>query len=102
MWLQPRSSIMLVSIVILSVGIFPMPSEYYMFLRIVVFCSAIASFIWFPLDYLKEKAVMAIIATVYNPIYPIYLHSKSAWILINLLTIWFNFKIYRELKDQGM
>jgi hypothetical protein len=102
MWLQSRSSIMLVSIAILVVGILPMPSEYYMFLRIVVFFSAIASFFWFPLDYLKEKAVMVIISIIYNPLYPIYLHSKSAWVLINILTIWFNFKIYKELKDQGM
>ena len=88
-------------IIIMVIGIFPMPIGYYTLLRIVVFiCS-----IFFCLKiYEHNKDIgknhelwfFVIIAFIYNPIFPVYLYVKIIWTILNLITCFLFYK-YKNL-----
>ena len=76
------------------VACFNMPIGYYTFTRIVV---CIASVIMLFGAIKREKHVIAIvygvIAILFNPIFPIYLHNKTTWVVIDLIcALWFVFE----------
>ena len=79
--------------ILLVVGCFPLPIGYYTFLRIIVF---VASIVLIVLNWGKRLSVAIIITALlgilFNPIIPVYLHNKTAWIIIDALAaIWFIF-----------
>ena len=84
-WLAP--------IVVLVIGIFPLPLGYYTLSRLVV-C---ASGLYFALNYYKKKNqtnlwIFGFIAVLYNPIIPVYLYEKAIWIIVNIITIYLFYK----------
>lgn len=88
-WISP--------IVIMLIGILPMPIGYYSIVRIIVFvCSLYFCF----KIYEKNKNIsgnhelwfFSIIALIYNPIFPIYLYAKIMWVIINLITAYLFFR----------
>ncbi len=88
------NSVILISIlsaILLAVGCFRLPIGYYTFLRITVFIAAIVLLVKMINDEIYWQAIiMALVAILFNPIIPVYLHSKAAWIVIDALTaIWF-------------
>jgi len=84
-WLTP--------IIVLAIGILPMPIGYYTLSRLVVCAAAI----YFALNFYKKKDntnlwIFGFIAVLYNPIIPVYLYEKAIWIVINLITIFLFYK----------
>ena len=84
-WLAP--------IVVLSIGILPLPIGYYTLSRLVVCASAL----YFAYNFYKKNNqtnlwFFGFIAVLYNPIIPVYLYEKFVWIVVNLITIYFFYK----------
>lgn len=79
-WLAP--------VIVLLVGILPMPIGYYTLLRLVVCACAI--YYACILSQNEDRTFMLIfgfIAILYNPILPVYLYQKSIWIILNIFTV---------------
>lgn len=77
----------LLAALLLLIGCFKMPIGYYTFLRIVVFVTSIIVLIGsVKNDMLSLAMVSALIGILFNPILPIYLHSKSVWVILDLLS----------------
>mgnify|MGYP001304408823 CR=1 FL=1 len=73
-------------IVVMVIGLFPLPIGYYTLVRLVVCGCAI----YYLIQYIKSKEqtllwVFGFIAILYNPIFPIYLYEKAIWIVINII-----------------
>ena len=101
--IKPITTISILTAILLVVGCFRLPIGYYTFLRIVVFVAA--GFLLFKLitDGNNQQAIiMGLVAILFNPIIPIYLHSKTAWIVIDALTaVWFvSQPLIRYFKEQ--
>jgi hypothetical protein len=84
-WLAP--------IIVLAIGILPMPIGYYTLSRLVVCAAAL----YFTISFYKKKDstnlwIFGFIAILYNPIIPVYLYEKAIWIVVNLITIFLFFK----------
>ena len=84
-WLAP--------IVVLAIGILPLPIGYYTLSRLVVCASAS----YFAYNFYKKKNqtklwIFGFIAVLYNPIIPVYLYEKIIWIVVNLITIFAFYK----------
>lgn len=84
-WLTP--------IIVLAIGILPMPIGYYTLSRLVVCAAAL----YFAHNFYKKKDntnlwIFGFIAVLYNPIIPVYLYEKAIWIVINLITIFLFYK----------
>lgn len=85
--------ISLLTAILLVMGCFHLPIGYYTFLRIIVFVTSIVLIV---LNWGKRLSVAIIITALlgilFNPIIPVYLHNKTAWIIIDALAaIWFIF-----------
>jgi hypothetical protein len=77
--------ILLVGAILLVLGMFALPIGYYTFLRITTTIVAIAVIVTQWKGRLTlTVALFAIVAIVFNPVVPVYLHSKSAWQVIDL------------------
>lgn len=84
-WLTP--------IIVLAIGILPMPIGYYTLSRLVVCAAAL----YFAHNFYKKKDntnlwIFGFITVLYNPIIPVYLYEKAIWIVINLITIFLFYK----------
>ena len=84
-WLAP--------IIVLAIGILPMPIGYYTLSRLVVCITAL----YFVHNFYKKRDntnlwIFGFIAILYNPIAPIYLYEKIIWIIVNLITIFLFYK----------
>lgn len=84
-WLAP--------IVVLAIGILPLPIGYYTLSRLVVCASAI----YFAYNFYKKNNqtnlwIFVFIAVLYNPIIPVYLYKKVIWIVVNIITIYLFYK----------
>lgn len=74
----------------MGVGFFPMPYGYYTLVKLVT-CGF---FLWVAVisQAKKETAVVILsllVALLYNPIFPVYLDSKPAWMVVNIVTLAF-------------
>ena len=85
--------ILILVAIMLAIGCFKLPIGYYTFLKIVVFITVILVIIankdegvnWI-------NMVLALIAILFNPIFPIYLHSKIVWVFIDVTcAVWMFF-----------
>jgi len=79
-WLAP--------IVVLGIGILPLPIGYYTLSRLVVCGCAL----YFAHKFYKKNNntnlwIFGFIAVLYNPVVPIYLYEKFIWIIVNIITI---------------
>jgi hypothetical protein len=84
-WLTP--------IIVLAIGILPMPIGYYTLSRLVVCAAAL----YFAHNFYKKKDntnlwIFGFIAVLYNPIIPVYLYEKAIWTVVNLITIFLFYK----------
>lgn len=80
-------------IVVLVIGVLPLPIGYYNLSRLVVCVCAL----YFANTFYKSKDItnlwiFGFIAILYNPILPIYLYEKFIWIIVNLITIFLFYK----------
>ena len=85
-WLSP--------IIVLAIGILPLPIGYYTLSRLVVCACAI----YFAHSFYKRKQentnlwLFGFIAILYNPIIPVYLYEKFIWVIVNLITMYLFYK----------
>lgn len=91
----------LIAAFFLLIGFFRMPIGYYTFLRIVVFVTSIIVLTGsIKNDMLSLAIVTALVGILFNPILPIYLHSKSVWVILDLLSSgWFVFCSIKHGRD---
>lgn len=74
-------------LVVLGVGLLPMPYGYYFLSRSVVCVCAI----YFALQFNRQSEttlvwVFGFFAFLYNPIIPIHLGAKELWVVVNFIT----------------
>lgn len=86
--LDERSIFWIAPSLLLLIGIFDMPIEYYTLLRLVVSVCCV----YFLIAYIKQETktrsfIFGFFAILYNPIVPVYLYDKSIWIILNVITI---------------
>ena len=90
-----KNKLLLIPIPFLILAIGPWPAWYYVLLEILV-CPYAAYFGY--KAYKKKDVQWACIfggmAVLYNPIFPIYLYSKFAWIILNILSSIFIYNYY--------
>ncbi|RZN83375.1 MAG: hypothetical protein EVB11_05325 [Winogradskyella sp.] len=71
---------------LLFIAVFYWPIEYYTFLRIVVFIGALIVIVSLRQKQFYWILAFAIIAILFNPIFPIYLNIKAYWIPIDIIS----------------
>ncbi len=88
--------------ILLAVGCVHLPIGYYTFLRLAVFAASIVVIV---AD--RERGVnitnilFAATAILFNPIFPVYLHSKLAWITIDAVAaLLFAYQTYYYYKQE--
>ena len=80
-----------ITALLLLIGCWHLPIVYYTFLRILVSIVSVVLLI----NAIIEKhyliaIVCGVICAIFNPIVPIYLHSKSVWVIIDAIcAVWF-------------
>lgn len=86
-----NQTLVIIAAILLIIGCFRLPIGYYTFLRIVV-CIVAVIFLFYP----KSKSITyrhiinGLVAILFYPIIPIYLHSKTAWVVIDaVVAVWF-------------
>jgi hypothetical protein len=91
--------LLLICAAVLFLGTLHMPIEFYSLLRIVVFIGSISIIAnEFGKGFSIWIFVFGFMALLFNPFLPVYLKSKSIWILIDLLAgLLFLVKVYFPL-----
>ena len=86
---ENKDIIWMAPIVVMIIGLFPVPYGYFTFLKIIV-CP---SLIYYAVKLTNVKNVgpglrwaFIVLAFVYNPILQVHLYSKVPWIVINFIT----------------
>ena len=92
-------ALLLVPISILAVGLLPLPTPYYLLVKIAVFVFGLSAFIALPSDYSTEKIVFLVLAIIYNPVFPIYFGTRLIWWPLNLFTVYFFWKLRKEILE---
>lgn len=78
--------VLLLTSALLIVALFELPIGYYTFLRIVVTIVSIGVLInEFPKGINTSVIVFGVIAILFNPLIPVYLNDKSAWVPIDIV-----------------
>ncbi|PUB29560.1 hypothetical protein C8J95_106215 [Elizabethkingia sp. YR214] len=69
------------------IAVLRLPIDYYTFLRIVIFIGAgVALYHLFRNKIYYWTAVFGFILILFNPIFPVYLHRKSLWVPLDIIT----------------
>jgi predicted membrane protein len=69
------------------VAILKLPIEYYTFLRTIVSLGALLLiYIWSKQKNFLLAIVFILVLILFNPLFPIYLHRKSIWIPLDVIT----------------
>lgn len=97
--------IFLIPAAFLFLGIADLPIGYYTLLRIVVFISSclVAMGSYAQGDKINLRVILfAVIALLFNPLFPIYLHDKEAWSVIDAITgiLYVGVGIYAAIQDK--
>ena len=75
-------------LVVLGVGLLPMPYGYYFLSRLVVCGCAIYYAVQFSgQSHATLVWIFGFLAVLYNPIIPIHLGTKGLWIIVNVITV---------------
>ncbi|MBT2562541.1 DUF6804 family protein [Pedobacter sp. ISL-64] len=68
-------------------AIFKLPIEYYTFLRTIVSLGALLLiYIWVKQKHIPWAIIFILVLILFNPLFPIYLHRKSIWIPLDIIT----------------
>lgn len=78
--------LLLICAALLFIGIADLPIGYYTFLRIVVTIGAVAAVLTeFENGLNIWVIIFGLIAIIFNPLIPVYLNDKSAWMPIDII-----------------
>lgn len=76
----------------MAIGLLPLPGEYSMLLRLFL-CGVSLYFLTRPGARDVEKWVLAGLVVLYNPIAPVPLGGKTVWIVIEIATVWWFWRL---------
>lgn len=65
--------------IMLFLGALPLPMDYYSILRLAVSIAAI-------INIFNERYIFIPVLVLFNPIIPVYLYSKAAWVIIDIIS----------------
>lgn len=91
------NNLLIIPIVVLVIALYPFEAKFYILVKIVVFIFGIAAFIGLPDNMKKEKYTFLVSAIIYNPIFPLYFGTKLIWVPINLLVLYFFWKLRKNM-----
>jgi|TARA_B110000503_G_scaffold137563_1_gene221992 hypothetical protein len=92
------NNLLIIPIVVLIIALYPFDSKFYMLVKIIVFIFGIAVYVGLPDNMKREKYTFLVSAIIYNPIFPLYLGTRFIWIPINLLVLYFFWKLRKNMK----
>ena len=87
-----------IPIIILLIALLPLPTTFYILVKIIVFIFGVAIFFGLENNMRKERYTFLASAIVYNPFFPLYFGERYIWILINLIVLYFFWKLRKEMK----
>lgn len=90
-----NQTLSIIAAILLIIGCFHLPIGYYTFLRIVV-CIVAVILLFYPMSesVTYRHIINGLVAILFNPVIPIYLHSKTAWVTIDAVAAgWFIFQM---------
>ena len=74
--------------IILGIALLPISGGFYILVRIIVTICAIAATIQNSSNVINIwSMIYGGMAILFNPLFPVYLHDKGVWIMIDILTI---------------
>lgn len=74
--------------ILLGIALLPLPIGFYALVRIVITIGAIIAAVQNSKDGLNIWGILfGILAVLFNPIIPVYLHDKGAWMVIDIIAI---------------
>ncbi|MDQ0636882.1 putative membrane protein [Pedobacter sp. W3I1] len=80
-------SFLIVCSICCFVAILKLPIEFYTFLRTIVSLGAgLLIYSWIKQKNYALAVVFVLVLILFNPLFPIYLHQKSIWILLDIIT----------------
>ncbi len=91
------NNLLIIPIVVLVIALYPFEAKFYILVKIVVFIFGIAAFIGLPDNMKKEKYTFLVSAIIYNPIFPLYFGTRLIWVPINLLVLYFFWKLRKNM-----
>ena len=91
------NNLLIIPIVVLVIALYPFEAKFYILVKIVVFIFGIAAFIGLPDNMKKEKYTFLVSAIIYNPIFPLYFGTRLIWVPINLLVLYFFWKLRKNV-----
>lgn len=84
------------TMVAMALAILPWPYGFYTFLKLVAFVAAIY---YIHSGRAREKNWLLISAAIlFNPVIPVHLFMRSAWILVDLATIWLFWSVMKDIE----
>ena len=93
-------NLLIIPVIVLVIALIPFPSQFYVLVKIVVFIFGVAAFIGLPNNMQKEKITFLVSAIVYNPFFPLYFGTRLIWVPINLIVLYFFWKLRKEIKKK--
>ena len=91
------SNLLIIPIAVLIIALYPFDTQFYMLVKIVIFIFSIGAYIGLPENMKREKYTFLICAIIYNPIFPLYFGTRFIWIPINLLVLYFFWKLKKNM-----
>ncbi len=86
---------------LLLLAVFPMPYDYYIFLRLVVFVSGLfLAYIFYEQKVVEWAICLSGVALLFNPVFPIYL-SREIWIPIDVVSAGLFFYTASNFKESS-
>lgn len=77
----------LICAILLLIGVFDLPIQYYTFLRIIITIGALTALVLETKNDVNLWGITFIsVALLFNPFIPIYLYQKTIWIPIDIFT----------------
>lgn len=74
--------------IILGIALLPIAGEFYTLVRIAITIGAVIAAFQNSSNGINTWSIMfGIVAILFNPIIPVYLHDKGAWMMIDIITI---------------
>ena len=91
-------NLLTIPVVILIIALYPFEAKFYILVKIIVSIFSIATFLGLPENMKKEKYAFLVSAIIYNPIFPLYFGTRLIWIPINLLVLYFFWKLRKNME----
>ena len=87
LWKGPPPGVVTIAAIAVGIGLLPLPSEYYMLLRLFLCGVSLYFLTSIPRVTDGEKWVLTGLIIFYNPVFPIELGSKLLWGVITIATV---------------